>query len=76
MGLISPASGRDTEMMVALGNSSKILGCSGCRKEWEEASGRVEGMLRDNLGTIITLQMRKGRVPLRFVRRGEERFNY
>lgn len=46
------------------------------RGAWVKAKGKVEDLFRDGMGTVITLQMRKGRVPVRFVRRGEERFVY
>ncbi|KAG8629416.1 hypothetical protein KVT40_003281 [Elsinoe batatas] len=46
------------------------------RKEWDEARGRAEGLFETAMGTIITLQMREGKVPVRIVRRGRERFDY
>ncbi|KAL0257801.1 putative P450 monooxygenase [Diplodia seriata] len=45
------------------------------RKEvWQKAADKGSDVLKNGLGTIITLQMRKGHVPLRVVKRGEERF--
>ncbi|TKA22403.1 hypothetical protein B0A50_07909 [Salinomyces thailandicus] len=41
---------------------------------WGKARAESERLLREGMGTIITVQMRRGRVPLRFVRRGEEKF--
>jgi cytochrome P450 len=41
---------------------------------WQKAKRRLRRMMRENLGSVITLQMRKGKVPLRVVRRGAERF--
>ncbi|KAF2724239.1 cytochrome P450 monooxygenase-like protein [Polychaeton citri CBS 116435] len=47
------------------------------RAAWEKARARANWLLRNGMMTIITIQMRKDKVPLRFVRRGEERFkNY
>ncbi|KZF20054.1 cytochrome P450 monooxygenase-like protein [Xylona heveae TC161] len=44
------------------------------RKVWSKADDRARKLLRYGMGAIITLQMRKGNVPIRFVKRGEERF--
>ena len=46
----------------------------GRRKVWEKAREKVEGQLRDDMGSVITLQLRKGFIALRLVKRGEERF--
>lgn len=46
------------------------------RRVWHAEKERAEGLLSWGMMTIITIQMRKGKVPLRFVRRGEERFRY
>jgi len=35
---------------------------------------RAKWLMSEGMGTIITLQMRAGHVPLRFVKRGNERF--
>ena len=49
----------------------------GERKEvWGKAKQRARGLMREGMGTIITLQMRQGVVPLRFAKRGEERFAF
>lgn len=40
---------------------------------WEKARRRAEGLLKDGMGTIITIQMREGTVPMRLVRKGRER---
>lgn len=45
-------------------------------RTWRMAKGRAEGLLRDGMGTVITIQFRGGHVPFRFVKRGEERFRY
>jgi len=44
------------------------------RAAWRKADARARGLLKDGMMTIITHQMRSGKVPFRFVRRGEERF--
>ena len=41
---------------------------------WFKAADKARWLMRCGMGTILTLQMRKGVVPLRFVKRGEERF--
>lgn len=46
------------------------------KEAWEKARARSNDLLRNGMMTIITIQMRKGKVPMRFVRRGGERFNY
>ncbi|EKG17626.1 Cytochrome P450 [Macrophomina phaseolina MS6] len=43
---------------------------------WQKAANQAVDVIRNGLGTIITLQMRKGHVPLRIVKRGEERFSF
>lgn len=46
------------------------------REVWEKARARAMDLLRNGMMTIITIQMRKGKVPLRFVKRGEESFKF
>lgn len=46
------------------------------REVWGKADRRARELLKDGMMTIITIQMRKGKVPMRFVRRGEERFPF
>ncbi|KAI9812569.1 MAG: hypothetical protein M1827_004558 [Pycnora praestabilis] len=41
---------------------------------WDKAASRARRLMTKGMGSIITLQMREGQVPLRFVKRGEERF--
>ena len=52
------------------------MGEAGLRKMWEQAATEVRRMLREQMGTLITIQLRKGEVPLRLVRRGGERFRW
>ncbi|KAK8206018.1 cytochrome P450 monooxygenase-like protein [Phyllosticta capitalensis] len=44
------------------------------REVWQKAADNAMHVLKHGMGSIITLQMRRGHVPLRVVRRGEERF--
>ncbi|KAK4498145.1 hypothetical protein PRZ48_010801 [Zasmidium cellare] len=44
------------------------------QEAWEKANARAKDLLENGMMTIITLQMRKGKVPFRFVKRGCERF--
>ncbi|KAI9658299.1 MAG: hypothetical protein M1821_002432 [Bathelium mastoideum] len=44
------------------------------RRVWGAAQQRARWLLQNGMLTMITIQMRKGKVPLRFVRRGKERF--
>lgn len=46
------------------------------REVWGKAKTEVERQLREDMGSVITFQLRKGAVGLRFVRRGEERFDF
>ena len=43
---------------------------------WEKAKREVERQMREDMASVITLQLRKGSIGLRFVRRGKERFNW
>jgi len=45
------------------------------RKEvWQKAADRCNHLMHYGMMTIITNQMRQGKVPVRFVKKGEERF--
>lgn len=46
------------------------------RQVWERAKNEVNRQMREDMGSIITLQLRKGAVGLRFVKRGLERFDW
>ena len=46
------------------------------RVVWDKAKSRVDELFRTGMHTIITLQMRDGKVPLRWVKKGEERFRF
>lgn len=41
---------------------------------WNKAAKRAQWLMQEGMGAIITLQMRAGHVPVRLVRKGEERF--
>ncbi|ERF73819.1 hypothetical protein EPUS_05523 [Endocarpon pusillum Z07020] len=47
----------------------------GRRAVWAKAASEAQRLIHGST-TIITLQMRQGSVPLRFVRKGSERFNF
>lgn len=44
------------------------------QKVWQKAADRANYLLREALLSIITLQMRGSQIPLRLVKRGNERF--
>ncbi|SLM41142.1 cytochrome p450 [Lasallia pustulata] len=46
------------------------------RAVWDKAERKSKVLLRDHMRSIITLQLRGCSVPLRFVKRGKERFDY
>lgn len=46
------------------------------RQAWDNADARARDLLETGMWTIITIQMRKDKVPLRFVKRGNERFKF
>ena len=46
------------------------------REAWDKADARARYLLREGMATIITIQMRKDKVPMRFVKRGSERFKF
>lgn len=44
------------------------------RQVWDEAANRANDLIKHGMSSMITLQIRRGKVPLRLVKRGEERF--
>jgi cytochrome P450 len=44
------------------------------RDTWNTAEEKAQWILQNKMGAMITLQLRGAHVPVRFVRRGEERF--
>lgn len=45
------------------------------RKVWNKAKDKAEYLFHTGMSTMITLQMRTGKVPIRLVKRGEEKFS-
>lgn len=45
-------------------------------KVWDTARAEVNRQMNEDMGSIITLQLRKGAIGLRLVERGKERFNF
>lgn len=46
------------------------------RQTWDKAKDTAEGLLRHGMMTIITIQMRAGKVPIKFIKRGSEKYKY
>ena len=46
------------------------------RGAWDKADANARHLLKTGMMTIITIQMRTGKVPMRFVKRGNERFKF
>ena len=46
------------------------------KQVWNQARDKIENQMNEDLGSLITLQLRKGHFPLRLVERGSERFNF
>lgn len=46
------------------------------RDAWAKAKARADDLLENGMGTIITIQMRAGKVPFKFVKRGKENFKF
>jgi cytochrome P450 len=51
-------------------------GSAARRAVWDKAHARAQWLLTEGMGMRITLQMVKGRVPIRVVKRGRERFRF
>lgn len=43
---------------------------------WSKAKARTQDLMLNGMGSLLTLQMREGAVPLRFVAKGKERFEW
>ncbi|KAF1815462.1 cytochrome P450 [Eremomyces bilateralis CBS 781.70] len=66
------ASDAEVERMLAGGEQGrKELG-----DVWWKAKEHGEDLIIKEMKTILTIQLRKGKIPLRFVRRGEEKFGF
>ena len=46
------------------------------KEVWGKARDKVERQLNEDMGSIITLRLMKGHIPLRLVKRGHERFDF
>jgi hypothetical protein len=46
------------------------------RQTWDKARDTAEGLLKHGMMTIITIQMRAGKVPVKFTKRGSEKYKY
>ena len=46
------------------------------RDAWNKADAYARDLLKNGMATIITIQMRKDKVPMRFVKRGRESFKF
>ncbi len=46
------------------------------KEVWRKAKEEVDRQMREDMASVITLQLRKGSIGLRFVKRGRERFNW
>jgi cytochrome P450 len=46
------------------------------RQTWNKARDTAEGLLKTGMMTIITIQMRAGKVPVKFTKRGSEKYKY
>ena len=46
------------------------------KEVWRKAKEEVERQMREDMASVITLQLRKGSIGLRFVKRGRERFDW
>ena len=64
-----PGSGDEVEELPAVADGDK-------RKAWVDARAQAESLFKEKMASMITLQMRGARLPVRFVKRGHERFLY
>lgn len=64
----------DVSTFLREGESEETLGAERKREVWRAADERARELMRTGMGTIVTIQLRGEKVPLRFVRRGGERF--
>jgi len=46
------------------------------RETWDKARDTAEELLKTGMMTIITIQMRTGKVPVKFTKRGSEKYKY
>ena len=48
----------------------------GKREVWERAKAKIDKQMIQDMESVITLQLRKGHIPLRLVKRGREMFDF
>jgi cytochrome P450 len=63
----------DITMFLQEGESEERLSEAKKREYWGMANAQAKDLLRNGMGTIITIQMRKGKVPVKFIRRDAKR---
>lgn len=56
------------------GETEETLSDARKKEVFNLADERTRELMRTGMGTIVTIQFRKGKVPFRFVKRGKERF--
>lgn len=64
----------DVSMFLKDGETEETLSDERKKEVWKLADERTRELMRTGMGTIVTIQLRKGKVPMRFVKRGSERF--
>lgn len=65
----------DVSEWTSLEEVEKVPKGSQARKDiWMKARKRADYLMTQGMGTLITLKMKEGNVPLRIVKRGKERF--
>jgi cytochrome P450 len=65
----------DVSMFLEDGETEETLSDARKKEVWILADERTRELMRTGMGTIVTIQLRKGKVPMRFVKRGSERFS-
>lgn len=66
----------DVSMFLRDGEDLDTVSETRKRELWTQAEQRARHLLKTGMMTIITIQMRKEKVPMRFVKRGRERFAF
>jgi cytochrome P450 len=65
----------DVSMFLKDGETEETLSDERKKEVWKLADERTRELMRTGMGTIVTIQLRKGKVPMKFVKRGSERFS-
>ncbi|WPH00163.1 Hypothetical protein R9X50_00298600 [Acrodontium crateriforme] len=66
----------DVDMFLEKGEDIHTISEARKREVWDKAETRAQDLLVNGMASLLTLQMRGGKVPLRFVKRGTETFKY